>query len=124
MKSEGRLDEQDLPDLVQELSRERWNGTLRLQKEDHRIGITAESGQLVFATSSNPDYRLGPRPSRELAKRHQGQPEHVVAISWKAQQRLGRTWRRLAQERGKRRTLVAVAVARELAGFVWAIAKA
>ena len=61
MKSEGRLDEQDLPDLVQELSRERWSGTLRLQKKDHRIGITAESGQLVFATSSNPDYRLGPR---------------------------------------------------------------
>lgn len=69
-------------------------------------------------------YRLGPRPSRELAKRQQGQPEHVIAISWKAQQRLGRTWRRLAEERGKRRTLVAVAVARELAGFVWAIARA
>jgi transposase len=69
-------------------------------------------------------YRRGPRPSRELAKRQQGQPEHVIAISWKAQQRLGRTWRRLADERGKRRTLVAVAVARELAGFVWAIARA
>jgi transposase len=69
-------------------------------------------------------YRLGARPSRELAKRQAGQPEHVIAISWKAQQRLGRTWRRLAEERGKRRTLVAVAVARELAGFVWAIARA
>lgn len=61
MKSEGRLDEQDLPDLVQELSRERWTGTLRLEKDDHRIGIVAENGQLVFASSSNPDYRLGPR---------------------------------------------------------------
>jgi uncharacterized protein DUF4388 len=61
LKSEGRLDEQDLPDLVQELSRERWSGTLRLLKDDHRIGIVAENGQLVFATSSNPDYRLGPR---------------------------------------------------------------
>jgi len=69
-------------------------------------------------------YRLGARPSRELAKRQVGQPEHVIAISWKAQQRLGRTWRRLAEERGKRRTLVAVAVARELAGFIWAIARA
>jgi hypothetical protein len=38
----------------------------------------------------------------------------VVAIAWKAQQRLHRTWRRLGAER---RTLVAVAVARELAGF-------
>ena len=61
MKSEGRLDEQDLPDLVQELSRERWTGTLRLQQDEHRIGIVAEEGQLVFASSSNPDYRLGPR---------------------------------------------------------------
>ena len=61
MKSDGRLDEQDLPDLIQELSRERWSGTLRLQKDDHRIGIVAEGGRLVFATSSNPDYRLGPR---------------------------------------------------------------
>jgi transposase len=69
-------------------------------------------------------YRLAPRPSRELAKRQAGQPEHVVAIAWKAQQRLHRTWRRLHAERGKRRTLVAVAVARELAGFCWAIARA
>jgi transposase len=52
-------------------------------------------------------YRLGARPSRELARRQQGQPEHVLAISWKCQQRLGRTWRRLDAERGKRRTLVA-----------------
>jgi hypothetical protein len=61
LKSEGRLDEQDLPDLIQELSRERWTGTLRLENQDHRIGIVAEDGQLVFASSSNPDYRLGPR---------------------------------------------------------------
>jgi hypothetical protein len=61
VKSEGRLDEQDLPDLIQELSRERWTGTLRLQQGEHRIGIVAEQGQLVFASTSNPDYRLGPR---------------------------------------------------------------
>jgi transposase len=95
--------------------------------EKRRLGAITKSGsrharRLLVEAAWH--YRLGPRPSRELAKRQQGQPEHVVAISWKAQQRLGRTWRRLAQERGKRRTLVAVAVARELAGFVWAIAKA
>lgn len=61
MKSEGRLDEQDLPDLIQELSRERWTGTLRLERGEQRIGIVAEDGQLVFASTSNPDYRLGPR---------------------------------------------------------------
>jgi len=61
LKSEGRLDEQDLLDLIQELSRERWTGTLRLERGNQRIGIVAEQGQLVFASSSNPDYRLGPR---------------------------------------------------------------
>lgn len=48
----------------------------------------------------------------------------MIALVWKAQQRLHRTWRRLDAERGKRRTIVAVAVARELAGFCWAIATA
>lgn len=61
MRSEGRLDEQDLPDLIHELSAERWTGTLRLERDDHRIGIVADAGKLVFASSSNPDYRLGPR---------------------------------------------------------------
>jgi hypothetical protein len=61
LKSEGRLDERDLPDLIQELSRERWTGTLRLEHDGQRIGIVAEDGQLVFASSSNADYRLGPR---------------------------------------------------------------
>jgi transposase len=48
----------------------------------------------------------------------------VIAIARKAQQRLHRVWRRLDGERGKRRTIVAVAVARELAGLCWALAKA
>jgi transposase len=39
-----------------------------------------------------------------------------------AQRRLYNVWRRLADERGKRRTIVAVA--RELAGFCWALARA
>ena len=69
-------------------------------------------------------YRRAPRKGRELDRRQAGQPQHVLAISWKAQQRLHRTWRRLDHERGKRRTVCAVAVARELAGFCWAVATA
>jgi transposase len=67
-------------------------------------------------------YRNPPRLGRELADRQSGQPAEAVAISWSAQQRLHRTWRRM-ERRGKRRTLIAVAVARELAGFCWAIAR-
>jgi transposase len=69
-------------------------------------------------------YRRPPRRGKTLAARQDGQPTHVLALAWKAQQRLHRTWRRLDSERGKRRTVVAVAVARELAGFCWAIARA
>jgi transposase len=59
-----------------------------------------------------------------LQRRQDGQPAQIVAISWQAQRRLHQLWRRLADERGKRRTIVAVAVARELAGFCWAPARA
>jgi transposase len=69
-------------------------------------------------------YRRPPRVGRELARRQDGQPQHVTAISWQAQRRLHRTWQRLDHDRGKRRTLVAVAVARELAGFCWAVTTA
>jgi transposase len=69
-------------------------------------------------------YRRTPAKGLMLRRRQEDQPPHVIALSWKAQQRLHRTWRRLDGERGKRRTIVAVAVARELAGFCWAIANA
>jgi transposase len=69
-------------------------------------------------------YRRVPRLGTTLARRQEAQPAAVIAIAWKAQQRLHRTWRRLDTERGKRRTIVAVAVARQLVGFVWAIATA
>jgi len=69
-------------------------------------------------------YRKRPARGKALERRQDGQPATVIAMSWQAQQRLYRVWRRLEGERGKRRTIVAVAVARELAGFCWAIAKA
>jgi transposase len=69
-------------------------------------------------------YRRPPARGDALKRRQAGQSAHVIALAWKAQQRLHRTWRRLDTERGKRRTIVAVAVARELAGFCWAIARA
>ena len=61
MRSPGRLEDEDVPDLVQELSRERWTGLLHLEKGGDRLGLTFEDGRLVFAAASNPDYRLGPR---------------------------------------------------------------
>lgn len=65
-------------------------------------------------------YRPRPRIGRALKDRQDDQPAHAIAISWSAQQRLHRTWARL-EARAKRRTIIAVAVARELAGFCWSI---
>jgi transposase len=65
-------------------------------------------------------YRRRPAIGTALAVRQDGQPAPAIAIAWSAQQRLHRTWQRLEQ-RAKRRTIIAVAAARELAGFCWAI---
>ena len=65
-------------------------------------------------------YRKRPRIGTTLTERQAGQPPEAIAIAWSAQRRLHRTWTRLEQ-RNKRRTLIAVAAARELAGFCWAI---
>jgi transposase len=65
-------------------------------------------------------YRKTPRLGKALIARHDGQSPEAVAVAWSAQRRLYRTWTRL-EARAKRRTIIAVAAARELAGFCWAI---
>jgi transposase len=69
-------------------------------------------------------YRREPHLGPPLRRRQAGQPAHIVALAWKAQRRGYRTWQRLHTQRGKRATLVNIAVARELAGFCWATATA
>jgi transposase len=65
-------------------------------------------------------YRKHPAIGKKLTERQDGQPPEAIAIAWSAQRRLHRTWTRL-EARAKRRTIIAVAAARELAGFAWAI---
>jgi transposase len=67
-------------------------------------------------------YRKAPRVGKALLGRHDGQPAEAVAVAWSAQRRLHRTWTRL-EARAKRRTIIAVAAARELTGFCWAITR-
>lgn len=64
-----------------------------------------------------------PRISAELARRQAGQPAAVRAIAWAAQRRLYRLSTHL-RSRGKPANVIAVAAARELAGFLWAAAVA
>ena len=69
-------------------------------------------------------YRRPPAKGQALRRRQDGHPAHIIEISWQAQRRLHNLWQRLDTQRGKRRTIVAVAVARELTGFCWALANA
>lgn len=66
-------------------------------------------------------YRRPPRVSEPLRRRQAGADPATIALAWKTQRRLHNVWDRL-ERRGKRRTIIAVAVARELAGFCWAVA--
>jgi transposase len=65
-------------------------------------------------------YQYKPRVSGRLQKRQKDQPSWVVSIANKAQHRLYRRMWRL-KSRGKEPQKVAVAVARELCGFLWAV---
>jgi transposase len=67
-------------------------------------------------------YRKHPAIGKALTDRQAGQPAEAVAVAWSAQRRLHRTWTRLEQ-RAKRRTIIAVAAARELTGFCWAVSR-
>ena len=68
-------------------------------------------------------YRRAPRVSVTLKRRQAGQPPAAIDAAWRAQLRLHRRWAHLDAARAKKRTTVAVAVARELACFVWQIAQ-
>jgi transposase len=65
--------------------------------------------------------RRRPKVGYELARRQRGHDAVVIERAWRCQQRLYQRWERMAG-RGKPQPKIVVACARELAGFVWAIA--
>jgi transposase len=67
-------------------------------------------------------YRHRASMSYEIRRRNEGISAEVREIAWKAQQRLHRRYQRLVG-RGKSKQQTITAVARELAGFVWAIGR-
>jgi len=68
-------------------------------------------------------YQHPPRVGRAKQQRVDAAPPAVREIAWKAQHRLYRRYRTLIRK-GKRKTVAIVAIARELAGFIWAVARA
>src|SRR6266478_1301929 len=67
-------------------------------------------------------YQHPPRVGKEKQEKVAAAPRAVREIAWKAQCRLNRRYRALIR-RGKLKTVAVTAVARELAGFIWAIGR-
>jgi transposase len=65
-------------------------------------------------------YRHPARKTKDLQRRAEHAPERVQEIAWAAQKRLCARYR-LLESRGKLKVQVCTAIARELAGFLWAI---
>jgi transposase len=90
--------------------------------EQHRRGpITRTGNALVrrLLVESAWHYQHRPSVGVSLTRRRKGQPSRVIAIADKGRQRLCRRFRKLAAEH-KPAPKIAVAIARELAGFLWA----
>ena len=89
-----------------------------------RQGAIAKTGNghvrrvLVEAAWS---YRYPARKTAHLRRKAAAAPEAVQALAWAAQKRLCARYRHLLRA-GKVKNQVTTAVARELAGFIWAIA--
>jgi transposase len=73
-------------------------------------------------TEASWNYRYPARLSQHLNSRQQGQPEAIRRHAWKAQVRLCGRFAHL-QRRGVHINKVCIAIARELTGFIWAIAR-
>ena len=102
---------------------------LGLVPHEHTTGCTRRVGAITKAGNGHARWMLietvqsalfPPKVTAALTLRQEGQPAAVKALAWKAQTRLHkRGWHLMA--RGVIKPKVIVALAREMAGFVWAM---
>ena len=104
---------------------------LGLVPSEHSSGASVKRGGLTKAGNSAARrllieaawcYRFPARISRELLLRQEELPKAIRDIAWKGQVRLCARYRKLART-GKPANVVTAAIARELSGFIWAIAR-
>jgi transposase len=87
-----------------------------------RLSITKTGNAHVrhIAVEAAWQYQRRIRNGPTIQRRRKGQPQALLDIAERCEQRLNRKFYRMTS-RGKRSTVAAVAVARELIGFIWAI---
>jgi len=102
-----------------------------LVPSEHSTGDTVRRGGLTLSGNRRArrvlieaawSYRYPARVSVALQKRLDGVPKSAREIAWKAQIRLCARYRRLIAL-GKKKPVAVAAIAREMAAFLWAIAR-
>ena len=106
-------------------------GFLGLVPGEHSSGARRRQGAITKTGNGHArrvlveaawSYRFPARQTAHLQRKGGHAPAEVQAIAWKAQKRLCGRYRTLART-GKPACKVATAIARELAGYLWAIAR-
>lgn len=109
-------------------SARRFMGFCGLVPSEHSSGTRTRRGSITKAgnvavrtqlVESAYAYQHPARLTRHIARRQEGLPPETIARAWTAQQRLHRRFKAL-QARKSSRNVVVTAIARELAGFIWA----
>jgi transposase len=120
----------EIGDFTRFRSAEQFMSFVGLVPSEHSSGEQRRPGSITKVGNSHVrrllveaawHARRQPRVGYELARRQRDQAPDVRERAWRCQQRLHQRWRRMAG-RGKPHQKIVVACARELAGFVWAIA--
>ena len=103
------------------------SGFLGIVPTEHTSDLKRRQGSITKAGSvharrllvqASHHYRQRPAIGEGLARRQHGQDPRVIAIGWRAQQRLHQRWTVLAGQRRKPAGVVAIACARELAALL------
>jgi transposase len=119
----------ELGDISRFDSPKQLMGYLGLVPSEHSSGRRKRKGAITLTGNSHArrmliesawSYRFPARQTMHLKRKAKSATEEAKAIAWQAQKRLCGRYRILIQA-GKNQKLVTTAIARELAGFVWAI---
>lgn len=120
----------ELGDITRFDSPRELMGYLGVVPSEHSSGESRRQGGITrtgnghvrrILVESAHSYRYPARKSRHIQRRAEKTTERIQAVAWEAQKRLCGRYRKLL-EAGKQKNVVVTAIARELTGFIWAIA--
>jgi transposase len=121
----------ELGDLARFGTAPRLMGYLGLVPSEHSSGETRQQGRITRTGNGHARrilveaawaYRFRAQRSGIIRKRSEGVSDEVQRIAWRAQVRLCGRYAKLTA-RGKNKNRTVIAIARELAGFIWSIAR-